>query len=192
MRRCTAPSAMGATASAWPNRQTSRSAAPAARSLRPRSRCGSRAETPSARSRDRDSLADHRLNADHLLAGLASNAGDGLVPHPLGDENERPRPAPPGRGARRLGGARPTGNSGPACVSTPRAALYSLQRERRRCRSGRGRRESGPALPRLRRLQNSITLRIPSCASISSNPRLTSSSGMRCEMNGSTSISPAM
>ena len=40
--------------------------------------------------------------------------------------------------------------------------------------------------------QSSSTERIPSCASISSNPRLTSSSGMRCEMNGSTSISPAM
>ena len=38
---------------------------------------------------------------------------------------------------------------------------------------------------------NSITLRIPSCASISSKPRLTSSSVIRCEMNGSTSISPA-
>ena len=38
---------------------------------------------------------------------------------------------------------------------------------------------------------NSITLRMPSCASISSKPRLTSSSVMRCETNGSTSISPA-
>src|SRR5215218_9194795 len=38
---------------------------------------------------------------------------------------------------------------------------------------------------------NSITLRMPSCASISSNPRLTSSSVMRCETNDATSISPA-
>ena len=29
-----------------------------------------------------------------------------------------------------------------------------------------------------------MTLRMPSCASISSKPRLTSSSVMRCEMNG--------
>ena len=41
------------------------------------------------------------------------------------------------------------------------------------------------------RAQSSITLRMPSWASISSKPRLTSSSGMRCEMNGSTSISPS-
>src|SRR3954451_7812408 len=38
---------------------------------------------------------------------------------------------------------------------------------------------------------NSITLLIPSCCSISSNPLFTSSSVMRCEMNDSTSISPA-
>ena len=47
----------------------------------------------------------------------------------------------------------------------------------------------------IKRLQptqlNSITLRIPSWASISSKPRLTSSSVIRWEMNGSTSISPA-
>ena len=35
------------------------------------------------------------------------------------------------------------------------------------------------------------TLRIPSWASISSKPLFTSASGIRCEMNGSTSISPA-
>src|SRR5439155_6239298 len=38
---------------------------------------------------------------------------------------------------------------------------------------------------------NPITLRIPSWASISSKPRLTSSSVMLCERKGSTSISPA-
>ena len=38
---------------------------------------------------------------------------------------------------------------------------------------------------------NSITLRMPSWASISSKPRLTSSRVIRWEMNGSTSISPA-
>src|SRR5205807_253293 len=38
---------------------------------------------------------------------------------------------------------------------------------------------------------NLITLRMPSCASISSNPRFTSSSVMWWEMNGSTSMSPA-
>src|SRR6185312_11179211 len=39
---------------------------------------------------------------------------------------------------------------------------------------------------------NSITLRIPSWASISSNPRLTSSRLILWEMKGSTSISPAI
>ena len=38
---------------------------------------------------------------------------------------------------------------------------------------------------------SSITLRMPSWASISSKPRLTRSSGRRCEMNGSTSMSPS-
>src|SRR5215218_4867946 len=39
--------------------------------------------------------------------------------------------------------------------------------------------------------ENEITLRIPSCASISSKPRLTSSSVSVCDTNGSTSSSPA-
>ena len=39
--------------------------------------------------------------------------------------------------------------------------------------------------------QKEITLRMPSCASISSKPRFTSSSVMRCEMNDSASMSPA-
>ena len=38
--------------------------------------------------------------------------------------------------------------------------------------------------------RTTITDRIPSCASISSKPRLTSSSVRRCEMSGATSISP--
>jgi hypothetical protein len=48
-------------------------------------------------------------------------------------------------------------------------------------------------MPALRRpYENSITLRIPSCASISSKPRFTSSSVIRWEMNESTSMSPSM
>src|SRR3954452_24239905 len=43
----------------------------------------------------------------------------------------------------------------------------------------------------LHRYVKEITLRIPSCASISSKPRFTSSSDSLCETNGSTSISPA-
>ena len=39
--------------------------------------------------------------------------------------------------------------------------------------------------------QNSTTLLIPSCASMSSKPRFTSASLILWEMNGSTSISPA-
>ena len=39
--------------------------------------------------------------------------------------------------------------------------------------------------------QNSITLRMPSWSCISSKPWLTSSSVIRCEMNGSTSMSPS-
>src|SRR6185436_3979403 len=38
---------------------------------------------------------------------------------------------------------------------------------------------------------NSITLRMPSCASMSSNPRLTSSSVIRWDTNAATSMSPA-
>jgi hypothetical protein len=38
---------------------------------------------------------------------------------------------------------------------------------------------------------NSITLRMPSWASISSKPLFTSSSDIRCEMKESTSMSPA-
>jgi hypothetical protein len=38
---------------------------------------------------------------------------------------------------------------------------------------------------------NSITLRMPACASINSTPRFTLSSVMRCETNEATSISPA-
>ena len=45
----------------------------------------------------------------------------------------------------------------------------------------------GPPRP----AQNSMTLRIPSWASISSNPRLTSSRLSRWEMNGSTSSRPS-
>jgi len=41
-----------------------------------------------------------------------------------------------------------------------------------------------------RESQKSITLRMPSWASISSNPRLTSSRRRRCEISGATSISP--
>jgi hypothetical protein len=48
-------------------------------------------------------------------------------------------------------------------------------------------------MPRPRRpYENSITLRMPSWASISSKPRFTSSKVIRCEMNESTSMSPSM
>ena len=61
-------------------------------------------------------------------------------------------------------------------------------------RDGAGRR-AGPAAHRLAGLtsspSNRITLRMPSCASISSKPRFTSSRVSWWEMNASTSISPA-
>ena len=75
--------------------------------------------------------------------------------------------------------------------------LALVQADRAALRRGRRRRELRPAgdadvrVHRLGRYEKWITLRMPSCASISSKPRFTSASFRWWETNGSTSMSPA-
>jgi hypothetical protein len=59
-------------------------------------------------------LVEHRLSPDHILAGLASSASDGLVPDTLGNEDESR--AQHRRVEKRVifGWTRPTGGAGPA------------------------------------------------------------------------------